>query len=138
MVECSLKATITKLVSEINPFYGRLTQVYNVNDTYQMDCDNRPDICPFGILAKISIEDESVDLRISRHYLNTDDDGWYYATFAKDNLIYRLDLLYRDGDIDLKSTSITTFYAEDYMAGDDIVKTKVYATDFDGIEPLYC
>lgn len=137
MVQCSLKATIDKVVSERNPFYGRLVQKWKVCDSFEMDYDNRENVCPFGIVADIEIGDETIHLDISSHYLNIDDDGWYYSTFEKDDLTYRFDMLYDGEEIDLDSTSLTTYYTEDYIDANDRIHDKVYAVDFKSIKTYF-
>lgn len=131
MINAYLNAKITRTVADDNPFYGRMKQIYTINETYQMEFDNRDDICPFGIIAEIETKEEYIELNISRNYFTSDDEGWYHAAFSKDNLVFRIDLLFNeDNDIDLDSSTFKVYYADEYIEGDDVFIEQIYAKDF--------
>jgi hypothetical protein len=136
MIECTLKATVIKTVSEKNPIYGKTTQIHEVCNTLQMDSDKRDDICPVGIFLMADINGAYIKLSISRHYFDSDDEGWYYTSFSKDGYIYRLDMLYKDCHIEKESTKLSVYYMEDYIDCGSPIET-VYATEFDKLDVVF-
>ena len=130
MVECYMEARLTKCVSEKNPFYGKLIRKAVIRDEYEMDKDEREDIAPSGVEIRGTIGDVYLELKISRHYLNSDDEGWYYATFSDEDLVYRIDVYIDEKGVDPESTYVTTQFAEDYLEANDNIKDKVYGSEF--------
>lgn len=76
MVECYLEAKLTECITDKNLFYGKLVRKTVIRDEYEMEKDERKDIAPFGIEIRGTIGDVCLELKISRHYLINDDEGW--------------------------------------------------------------
>lgn len=130
MVECYLEAKLNKCISEKNPFYGKLVRKTLIRDENEIEKDEREDIAPFGIEIRGTIGGTYLELKVSRHYLISDYEGWYYATFSDENLVYRIDVYIDEKGVDPESTYVTTQFAEDYMEGNDNIKDKIYGNEF--------
>ena len=105
MVEAKLRVEMLEnRVGSKNPFYGSTMVKKVAEDILLHDKDTRNDIAPYGIYATIAINSKVVlgegdkpletkrvfDIKVSKHYLDHEDDGGYLAFFQIEEKTYEV------------------------------------------------
>lgn len=141
MVEAKLRVEMTETRNgNKNPFYGNIIVKKVVEDILCHDYDKREDIAPCGVHATIAIDSKVTkkvfDIKISGHYLESEDDGHYTAYFTIDEKIYEVLVTIIGSHI--KSIYLLEWLEKGYFDDGDDADNVYDKEDFTTISELIC
>lgn len=135
MVIAKLNAAVSYLQGENTYFFGNMSSRVEINETITSDKDEREGIIPFGVSVSVFVEDRrEIEINATPHYFNIEDDGWYYLFLSHDGLMFRLNVMVKDGKIDMETTNLEVYDYCEFIGGSDDYLQKIYAKDFKKIE----
>lgn len=102
MIKTFIKVIREETLAKKNPFYGKVSSTQTLNNEYELDKDEREEIAPHGISLVCYIHnDVKLSIEVSKHYLSSEGDNNYGATFEIGNNTFELSITFNDkGEID--------------------------------------
>lgn len=102
MVKSFIKVIRKENIADTNPFYGKVISTQKFEECVEFDKDEREDIAPHGISLNLYVFDDiTLSIEVSKHYLSSEGDNNYGATFEIGNNTFELSITFNDkGEID--------------------------------------
>ena len=94
MLEAKLLLKVHRLLSWENPFYGQHTTCIKQEVIHDCEHDYRDDIAPVGIAFSFEVENDEIEVKIDRHFLDSRDENRYTAIFSYEDNVFELSVTF--------------------------------------------